>query len=85
GRGCAYAAPGGPMLLAALDEPTATRLLWECLARTAGEVDVQHVTGANQWALAVGTAARLAIGTRGYLGVRGMAPPAAYIHHGAVL
>ena len=62
------------------------RLLWECLARNeAGEVSVEHVTGANQWALDVGMAARLTIGTRGYLGVRGMEPPQAYLHHGAVL
>lgn len=46
---------------------------------------VAHVTAANQWALDVGMAARLSVGTAGYLGVRGMAPPAAYIHHGALL
>lgn len=85
GQGYAYAGPDGPALLAATDEETAARLLWECLARTKDEVAVEHVTAANQWALDVGMAARLSVGTAGYLGVRGMAPPAAYIHHGALL
>ncbi len=85
GRGYAYAAAGGPTLLAAVDPATATRLLWECLARTEGPAEVTHVTGANQWALDVGLAARLAIGTAGVLGVRGMAPPSPYLHNGALL
>ncbi|MEI7057966.1 GNAT family N-acetyltransferase [Nocardioides sp. CCNWLW239] len=85
GGGYAYAADNGPTLLAAIDEETATRLLWECLARTDGEAAMSHVTGANQWALDVGLAARLRIGTEGVLGVRGMAPPAPYIHNGALL
>lgn len=85
GKGYAYADGSGPTLLAALDEETATRLLWECLARTEGQAKVTHVTGANQWAVDVGLAARLAIGTEGALGVRGMAPPAPYLHNGALL
>lgn len=85
GKGYAYAGDGGPALLAALDEATATRLLWECLARTEGTAMVTHVTGANQWAVDVGLAARLRIGTEGLLGVRGMAPPSPYLHNGALL
>lgn len=86
GRGYAYAGASGPALLAALDEETAVRLLWECLARTTDErAVVGHVTAANQWATDVGLACRLSLGTDGYLGVRGMAPPATYIHNGALL
>lgn len=85
GRGYAYATASGPALLAALDEETATRLLWECLARTEGGAKVTHVTGANQWAVDVGLTAQLSLGTEGVLGVRGMAPPSPYLHHGALL
>lgn len=84
-RGYAYAHSTGPTLLAALDEETATRLLWECLARTEGAAQVGHVTSANQWALDVGLAAGLSLGVEGHLGVRGMAPPAPYLHNGALL
>lgn len=85
GRGYAYTDGNGPTQLAALDEATATRLLWECLARTVGEAKVTHVTGANQWAVDVGLAARLRIGRESVLGVRGMAPPSPYLHNGALL
>lgn len=85
GKGYAYAGGSGPTLLAALDEEAATRLLWECLARTEGPAAVTHVTGANQWAVDVGLAAGLRIGTEGHLGVRGMAPPSPYLHNGALL
>lgn len=85
GRGYAYAAQGGPALVAALDEHTATRLLWECLARGGDEPIIGHVTAANQWALDVGLAARLSLGSEGYLGLRGMRPPAPYLHNGALL
>jgi GNAT superfamily N-acetyltransferase len=86
GRGYAYAHTSGPALLAALDEETAVRLLWECLARTADEhAVVGHVTAANQWALDVGLAGRLTLGADGYLGIRGTAPPTTYLHNGALL
>lgn len=85
GNGYAYTGASGPALLAALDEETATRLLWECLARTEGTATVSHVTGANQWAVDVGLAAGLRIGSEGFLGVRGMAPPSPYLHNGALL
>jgi len=48
-------------------------------------VEVHHLTSANQWALQVGVAAGLAVGTEGHLGVRGMRPPSPYVHHGALL
>ncbi|WP_182481277.1 hypothetical protein [Nocardioides immobilis] len=44
-----------------------------------------HLTAANQWAIDVGLTAGLTLGQTGYLGVRGMAPPAPYIHNGALL
>ncbi|GAA3665209.1 hypothetical protein GCM10022237_26570 [Nocardioides ginsengisoli] len=83
--GYAYTNTGGPGLIAARDEATARTLLWECLAGTEGRAEVAHVTVANDWAVDVGIAARLDLATRGYLGLRGMAPPAPYVHHGAVL
>ena len=44
-----------------------------------------HVTSANQWVLDVGFAARLELHQEGYLGLRGMKPPAPYVHNGALL
>jgi GNAT superfamily N-acetyltransferase len=85
GQGYAYAGGGGPAVIAAVDEETAVRLLWECLGRAGDEPIVGHITAANQWALDVGLAARLAIATQGYLGLRGMSPPAPYVHNGALL
>lgn len=83
--GYAYAGPAGPALVAARDEDMARTLLWECLASTDGEVELGHVTVANRWALDVGLQARLALSTAGFLGVRGMDPPAPYLHNGALL
>lgn len=83
--GYAYASPAASYAVAARDERTATRLLWECLARGEGTFEVPHVTAANPWAVDVAMAARLSMHSRGYLAVRGMAPPSPYVHNGAVL
>lgn len=83
--GYAYASTSASYAVAARDEETATRLLWECLARGEGTFEVPHVTAANPWAVDVAMAARLSMHTRGYLAVRGMAPPAPYVHNGALL
>ena len=83
--GYAYASPAASYAVAARDEGTATRLLWECLARGEGTFEVPHVTAANPWAVDVAMAARLSMWTRGHLAVRGMAPPAPYVHNGALL
>jgi GNAT superfamily N-acetyltransferase len=85
GEGYAYFDERGLALLAATTRGTATQLLWAALAQADGETSVHHVTAANQWAIDVGMAAGLSLSTRGYLGVRGMRPPAPYIHHGSLL
>jgi GNAT superfamily N-acetyltransferase len=86
GSGYAYhASDGTPMLLAATNRRTATRLLWECLAAAGETAYVPHVTAANEWAVDVGLAARLDLQQEGYLGLHGMRPPAPYLHHGSLL
>jgi GNAT superfamily N-acetyltransferase len=85
GEGYAYVDDRGIALLAATTRGTATDLLWTALAEAGAEARVPHVTAANQWAIDVGMAAGLSLRTRGYLGVRGMRPPAPYIHHGSLL
>jgi GNAT superfamily N-acetyltransferase len=86
GQGYVYVTPGGePALLAAENRRTAARLLWTVLADTRGEISVGHLTGANDWAVTVGLAARLDLHQRGFLALRGMKPPSPYVHHGALL
>ncbi len=86
--GYAYVgARGGAVLLAATNRRTATELLWECLAASSPDVDVsvRHVSAANEWALDVGLACRLALRTEGYLALRGLRPPAPYLPSGQLL
>jgi predicted N-acetyltransferase YhbS len=85
GQGYAYVANGGIALLAASNRRTAARLMWAALADADGEVSVGHITAANSWAVDVGMTARLQLQTSGYLGLRGMKPPAPYVHNGALL
>lgn len=86
GSGYAYLNERGQLaLLAASNRRTATRLLWAALAEGPERVTVAHVTGANQWVLDVGLAARLELHQEGYLGLRGMKLPAPYVHNGALL
>lgn len=86
GSGYAYLDERGRVaLLAASNRRTATRVLWAALADGPDQVTIAHVTGANQWVLDVGFAARLELRQEGYLGLRGMKPPAPYVHHGALL
>ncbi len=84
GSGYAYVDGGSVLLLAADNRRTAARLLWAALADSSGVVTQPHLTDANQWALDVGLGARLALHTEGYLALRGMKPPAPYVHHGAL-
>lgn len=86
GSGYVYVEPGGAVgLLAATNRRTAARLLWAGLAESRGPTRLSHLTAANAWALDVGLAARLDLGQGGYLALRGMKPPAPYVHHGALL
>jgi hypothetical protein len=85
GSGYAYMSPGRLQLLAASNRRTAQRLLWAVLADCPGEAFVPHLTAANHWAIDVGLAARLELRQSGYLALRGMKPPAPYVHHGALL
>jgi GNAT superfamily N-acetyltransferase len=86
GSGYAYLNERGQVaLLAASNRRTATRLLWTALAEGAETTTVHHVTGANQWVLDVGFAARLALHQEGFLALRGMKPPTPYVHNGALL
>lgn len=85
-----YAYVGGdgkPAVVCASDRRTASTLLWEAVASSPpdGELTIPHVTAANEWAVDVGLAAGLAVHTAGYLALRGMKPPAPYVHHGALL
>jgi GNAT superfamily N-acetyltransferase len=86
GSGYAYIDEKGSVaLLAASNRRTAARLLWAALADAPAETTISHVTAANQWVLGIGLAARLELHQDGYLGLRGMRPPAPYIHNGALL
>ncbi|MBL7621555.1 N-acetyltransferase, partial [Frankia sp. AgB1.8] len=88
GTGYAYLDDAGAaVLLCATDEGTATALLWEAVASSAPDADyeIAHVTAANEWAIDVGLAVRLAPATEGYLALRGLAPPVPYLHNGALL
>jgi GNAT superfamily N-acetyltransferase len=86
GSGYAYVDERGIVaLLAASNRRTATRLLWSALADAEGEVEIHHVTAANEWAIDVGIAARLELHQEGYLGLRHMDPPTPYLHNGALL
>ena len=86
GSGYSYLDPGGRvMLLAATDRRMAERLLWTAIADGPAEQTIGHVTAANDWAVAVGTAARLDVRTSGHLALRGMRPPTTYLHHGSML
>jgi GNAT superfamily N-acetyltransferase len=88
GSGYAYVdTDGSPVLVAATSRRIASALTWEALASSTpgAAVSVRHVTAANAWAVDVGLAARLSLHQSGYLCLRGMKPPAPYLHHGSLL
>jgi GNAT superfamily N-acetyltransferase len=88
GVGYAYVEPGGgPYLLAATNRRTATDLLWETLAASSPDeaCSIGHVSAQNAWAVDVGLAARMDLGTSGYLALRGMKPPMPYLPSGHFL
>lgn len=86
GSGYAYLNERGALaLLAASNRRTGARLLWAALAEGPEQATVSHVTPANPWVVEVGMQARLELHQEGYLGLRGMKPPAPYVHNGALL
>lgn len=86
-RGFAHLTHDGSIaLLAASDRRTATDLFVDVLVRRHGEsLDQSRVTAANQWALTTAVAAGLQVRTDGYLGLAGLRPPGAYVHHATLL
>jgi GNAT superfamily N-acetyltransferase len=87
GSGYVHVDPArGPQVLAATNRRTASRLLWAALAFCGDEeIHIGPVTGANQWVFDVALPAGLTPAGSGFLALRGMAPPAPYIPHGALL
>jgi len=88
GQGYAYVSrTGGVQCLAADNRRAARALLWESLAASEPDtpVEVPRISGANQWALDVATAARLEIHPRGFLATRHLKPPMPYIPHSTFL
>ena len=88
GSGYAYIGDDGkPAVVCATNRKVATDLLWEAVASAPVDavLTVPHLTAANEWAIDLGLAAGLEVHTAGYLALRGMKPPAPYIHHGALL
>ena len=78
---------GAPYLLAATDTATASIALWAALAATEGDapIDFDHLTSRHGWAIDIGLRAGLELHGRGYLALRGMQPPSAYLPSGHFL
>ncbi|MEU9074280.1 GNAT family N-acetyltransferase [Kitasatospora sp. NPDC004745] len=87
GSGYCYRDGGAVRLLAATTKRIAARLLREALARVPDGVEarVDFVTAEQEWALDVGLEVGLAVRGRGFLGLRGMRPPAPYLPSGSFL
>ncbi|MFB6894293.1 GNAT family N-acetyltransferase [Kitasatospora sp. NPDC056327] len=87
GSGYCYRDGGEVRLLAATSKRIATRLLREALARVPDGVEarVEALTAEQEWALDVGLEVGLTVETRGFLGLRGMRPPAPYVPNGGLL
>jgi GNAT superfamily N-acetyltransferase len=83
--GYAYAGPLSVALLAARSTATARLLLAHALERAEEGFELHHVTVANPWARDLALRAGLAEAPRGFLAVRGMDAPTAYVHHGSLL
>ena len=87
GSGYCYRDGGTVRLLAATSKRIGARLLREALARVpdGAEARVEYLTAEQEWALDVGLEVGLTPGTSGFVGVRGMRPPAPYLPSGAFL
>src|SRR5918997_650140 len=77
GRGYAAERDGSPAVLAATDPGVARDLLWACLERTPSEekVDVDWITGNQNWAVAVSLEAGLSLSPAGPICTRGVLGP----------
>lgn len=87
-RGYAYRySMGAPYLLAATDPVAASYVMWATLAESNPDtpVDFGQLSSDQAWAIDVGLAAGLELHNRGYLALRGMAPPSPYIPSGHFL
>jgi GNAT superfamily N-acetyltransferase len=82
GRGWVLWRPDRLVMLGATDEQTAAVLLWRFLAGSEGEVLVNGLTAAQQWAFDVLHQARFTAKIRGSLFVDGMAVPGPWIPSG---
>ncbi|MEU6235554.1 GNAT family N-acetyltransferase [Kitasatospora sp. NPDC047058] len=87
GSGYCYRDGGEVRLLAATSKRIAARLLREALARVpeGTQARVEALTAEQEWALDVGLEVGLTVETHGYLGLRGMRPPAPYLPDPALL
>lgn len=83
GRGYAVVRGSSVRPLAATTPATARALLVEGLAGLEGPVDVDFVTGGQQWAVATMRELRLPFRPAESLGVRGFAPSSPYLPDGA--
>jgi GNAT superfamily N-acetyltransferase len=81
--GYAIATPVGPVIVAALDEETATRLLVAALAHVPAGTHVEfgRITGEQQWAIRCLLERGLRLRPQGPLVLRGRTPPAPYLPH----
>jgi GNAT superfamily N-acetyltransferase len=87
-RGYAYRSGGVIETVVGTDDDAASALLQTCLARMAAEgieVVVEHVNGAQQWAVRLIVAAGLTITPSGPVFWRGRQPPAGYLPSGPYL
>src|ERR671916_286626 len=77
GRGYAAERDGSPAVLAATEPGVARDLLWACLERTPSEekVDVDWITGNQNWAVAVSLEAGLSLSPAGPICTRGVLGP----------
>ncbi len=82
GRGWMLWHPGRLVMLGATDAETASTLLWRYLAGAEGEVSVYGLTAAQNWAFAVGHAARVTVEVTGAMFVDGMDVPGPWIPSG---
>ncbi|WP_035850106.1 GNAT family N-acetyltransferase [Kitasatospora azatica] len=87
GSGYCYRDAGTVKLLAATSKRLAVRLLREALARVPEGADakVEWLTAEQEWAVDVGLELGLTLENRGYLALRGLRPPVAYLPSGGLL